>query len=65
VGRLDFADTAGIRVFLLAAKTLRQRGGDLVVLRPQRILARVLEILGAEQVATILRGTEATPGPKL
>jgi hypothetical protein len=27
------ADTAGIRVFLLAAKTLRQRGGDLVLLR--------------------------------
>ena len=65
VGRLDFADTAGIRVFLLAAKTLRQRGGDLVVLRPQRTLARVLDILGAEEVATILRGTEATPGPKL
>jgi anti-anti-sigma factor len=49
VDRLDFADTAGIRVFLLAAKTLRQRGGDLVLLRPQRTLARVLEILGAER----------------
>jgi anti-anti-sigma factor len=64
VGRLDFADTAGIRVFLLAAKTLRQRGGDLVLLRPQRTLARVLEILGAEEVATIRKGTGATPAPE-
>jgi anti-anti-sigma factor len=53
VGGLDFADTAGVRVFLLAAKTLRQRGGDLVLLRPQRTLARILEILGAEEVLAI------------
>ena len=53
MGGLDFADTAGIRVFLLAAKTLRQRGGDLVLLRPQRALARVLEILGTGEVITI------------
>jgi hypothetical protein len=37
--RLDFADTAAIRVFLLAARTLRLRGGDLVLLRPQGTLA--------------------------
>lgn len=43
VAGLDFADTAAIRVLLLAARTLRQRGGDLVLLRPQRALARVLE----------------------
>ena len=64
VGGLDFADTAGIRVFLLAAKTLRERGGELVLLRPQRTLARVLEILGAEEVLTIRGGTKATPGPE-
>lgn len=63
VGGLDFADTAGVRVFLLAAKTLRQRGGDLVLLRPQRTLARILEILGAEEVLAIQR-TEATPEPE-
>jgi len=36
VSGLDFADTSAIRVFVLAAKTLRERGGDLVLLRPQR-----------------------------
>jgi anti-anti-sigma factor len=64
VGGLDFADTAGIRVFLLAAKALRQRGGDLVLLRPQRTLARILEILGVEEVLTIQGGTGATPEPE-
>ena len=64
VAGLDFADTAGIRVFLLAAKTLRQRGGDLVLLRPQRTLARILEILGAEEVLAIREGTGATLEPE-
>ena len=60
---LDFADTAGIRVFLFAARTLRQGGGDLMLLRPQRTLARVLEILGAEEVLAIRGGPGATPEP--
>ena len=64
VGGLDFADTAGIRVFLVAAKTLRQRGGDLVLLRPRRTLARVLEILGAEEVLAIRAGTSVPPEPE-
>jgi anti-anti-sigma factor len=33
VAGLDFADTAGIRVFLVAARRLRERGGDLVLSR--------------------------------
>lgn len=61
VSGLDFADTAAIRVFLLAARTLRQRGGNLVLLRPQRPLARVLEILGAGEVITIRNGTGTPP----
>lgn len=64
VAGLDFVDTAGIRVFLLAAKTLRQRGGDLVLLRPQRTLARVLEIIGADEIVTIRGGTRAAPEPE-
>ena len=61
VSGLDFADTSAIRMFVLAAKTLRQRGGDLVLLRPQRALARVLEILGADEVITIRTGTDTAP----
>lgn len=63
VAGLDFADTAAIRVFLVAARRLRQRGGGLVLLRPQRALARVLEILGAGEVIEIRGETEAGPEP--
>ena len=64
VARLDFADTAAIRVLMLAAKRLRQRDGDLVLLRPQRALARVLEILRAGEVITIRNGTGAPAEPE-
>ena len=64
VAGLDFADTAGIRVFLLADKTLRQRGGGLVLLRPQRALVRVLQILRVDEVLTIRAGTEAAHEPE-
>ncbi len=64
VAGLDFADTAAIRVLLVAARRLRQRGGDLVLLRPHRALARVLEILGADEVVTIQGETKAPPEPE-
>jgi anti-anti-sigma factor len=64
VAGLDFADTAAIRVFLVAARRLRERGGGLVLLRPQRALARVLEILGAEEVVAIRGENEAGPEPE-
>ena len=64
VAGLDFADTAAIRVLLVAARRLRQRGGDLVLLRPQRALARVLEILGADEVVDIRGETEPGPEPE-
>ena len=64
VAGLDFADTAAIRVFLVAARRLRERGGGLVLVRPQRALARVLEILGAEEVVAIRGETEAEPEPE-
>jgi anti-sigma B factor antagonist len=64
VAGLDFADTAAIRALLVAARRLRQRGGDLVLLRPQRALARVLEILGADEVVTIRGRTDDAPEPE-
>jgi anti-sigma B factor antagonist len=50
---LSFADSASIRVLVLAARTLRERGGRLVLLRPQSGVARVLGLLGADQLITI------------
>ena len=58
---LSFADSASARVLVLAARTLQQRGGGLVLLRPQRVLAQMLEIMGADQKITIRGETETTP----
>jgi anti-sigma B factor antagonist len=50
---MSFADSASMRVLMLAAMTLRKRGGGLVLLRPQPALARLLDIMDADQVITV------------
>ncbi len=60
VSGLSFADTASIRTLILAAKALRERSGSLVLLHPQRPVARVLALLGADHMLTIL--SEPDPG---
>jgi stage II sporulation protein AA (anti-sigma F factor antagonist) len=61
---LRFADSASIRVLLLAARTLRERGGGLVLLRPQSPVSRVLTLLGADGMITIRGEAEGTPEPE-
>ena len=60
---LSFADSAALHVLLMAAKTLRERGGSLL-LRPQSPVARVLELTGACDLLTIRGEAGAAPrGP--
>jgi anti-anti-sigma factor len=63
ISGLRFADSATIRTLVLAAKTLRDGGGSLVLLRPQRSVARVLALTGAEQMFTIRGETHSEPEP--
>jgi len=53
VSGLRFADSASVRTLVLAAKTLTERGGSLVLLDPQQPVARVLALLGADKMITI------------
>jgi len=62
VSGLRFADTASIRTLMLAARTLKDRGGSLVLLRPQPPLARMLDLLGAAQMFTIRGEMYGEPG---
>jgi anti-anti-sigma factor len=50
VSELRFADSTSVRALVLAARTLRERGGALVLLRPRPPVARVLELMGADQL---------------
>jgi anti-sigma B factor antagonist len=60
VSELRFADSVSIRTIALAARTLRERGGSLVLLAPQPSVARVLTLLGADQMVTIQEKPSAT-----
>jgi anti-anti-sigma factor len=53
VSELRYADSATIRALVLAARTLRERGASLVLLRPQPPVARLLALMGADQMLTI------------
>jgi len=63
VSGMSFADSASMRVLMLAAMTLRRRGGGLVLLRPQPALGRLLEIMDADQVITVQGQGEVIPEP--
>ena len=59
---LSFADSGSVRVLVLGAMTLRKSGGSLVLPQPQRALARMLEIMGADQMVTIQGQAESYSG---
>jgi anti-sigma B factor antagonist len=60
---LSFADSMAARALALTAKVLKERGGGMVLLRPQQPLVRVLELTGADRMMTIRResGTATEP----
>jgi anti-anti-sigma factor len=50
---LSFMDSASLRVLVLAARALQGRHGTLVLVRPQPLVARMLEITGADRLLDI------------
>ena len=63
IAALRFADSASLRALALTAQALRERGGDMVLLRPQPAVARVLTLLGLDQMISMRldAGTQAKP----
>jgi anti-sigma B factor antagonist len=50
---LRYCDSAALRELLLAARTLRARAGDLVLLNPQPPVIRLLQLNAADQLLSI------------
>ena len=50
---LSFVDSVSVRVLVLAARALQGRHGRLVLARPQPIVARLLEITGADRLLDV------------
>lgn len=63
VSGASFADSAAIRTLVLAARTLKERGGTLVLLHPQPAVARSLAVTGAEQMFAIDGQIPGQPEP--
>ena len=60
---LSFLDSASVRVLVLAARALQGRHGRLVLARPQPVVARLLEITGADRLLDVRE--LAGPAPAL
>lgn len=63
VSGLRFADSASIRALVLAARTLKERDGNLVLLRPQPPVAKVLKLTGADRMFTVCGTSRSEPDP--
>jgi len=50
---LRFADSATVAALAQTARTLRDQGGRLELLRPQPAVARVLDLMGIDQILTV------------
>jgi anti-anti-sigma factor len=64
VAGLSFADSMSIGVLTGAARTLRELGGGLILLRPRSKLLKTLTLLGADRVLTILEATDIAAEPE-
>ena len=60
---LSFADSIATRALALTAKLLKERGGGMVLLHPQRPLVRMLELTSADQMMTIRQGNGIATEP--
>jgi anti-anti-sigma factor len=58
VSELSFVDSASVRALVLAARTLRERGGKLVLIRPRSAVARVLELMGVTELLVVQGAAE-------
>lgn len=63
MAELCFADPLSIRTLVLAATTLKKRGGSLILLRPQRPVAKALTLMRVEKMFTIRGEIGTTPRP--
>jgi anti-anti-sigma factor len=57
---LSFLDSASVRVLVLAARALQGRHGRLVLARPQPVVARLLEITGADRLLDVRERTDVS-----
>jgi anti-anti-sigma factor len=59
---LEFMDSTGVQVLLDIRVMMNSRGGKLVLARPQNTVARVLNLVGADQLIPVYPSVEEAIG---
>ncbi|HEX3752104.1 MAG TPA: STAS domain-containing protein [Streptosporangiaceae bacterium] len=62
---LEFMDSTGVQVLLDVRVLMHDRGGKLVLARPQNTVARVLNLVGADQLIPVYPSVEEAIGTPL
>ena len=58
LAELRFLDSVGVHVLIDVRAVLRQRGGELILLAPQPVVARVLNLVGADRLIPVYADLE-------
>ena len=56
LSQVSFIDSMAVRLLIMAGKLLRERGGTLALTQPREEVARVLEMMGVDQIMTVRGG---------
>lgn len=56
---LRFMDSAGVHVLVDVRATLLDRGGELLLVAPQPVVARVMSLVGADQLIPVYADLDA------
>lgn len=59
LSKVDFLTSVGIRMLLIVAKALHGRGGRMVLLNPNPVVTRILELAGVDMTISVFRDVNA------
>ena len=59
LSKVDFLTSVGIRMLLIVAKGLHGRGGKMVLLNPNPVVTRILELSGIDMTMGVFRDVES------
>lgn len=62
LGRVGFLDSTGLSVLVASLKRAKEENGELVILRPNEQIQRILSITDLVKILPVLPGTEALIG---
>ena len=55
---VNFMDSTGLAALVAGAKKCRERGGDMILVRPNRQIRRILSITGLGKILPTIESTE-------